>query len=663
MDPRIQSFQEICGPVWSIETIRKMIAKHGLDICVDMALEGIRPDVDTGPIETIVILDDGTPKMDDDKPMAMFEEPAKEVATLPDPSAVVVDLDGDHTVLEFGKSTDVELSTNNEKASPEPVNKTIIPAVLIADDEPIGPTHAPVELVDSQEEDPLRPDPFFSKMTDLADDDEDDHARAELELSMVRKSPGRPKKRPSPNNEESAPEAKRMATSAQEEEQVRQPQAPAVPSLMDAVPLAHGVPNPRAPSTVAHMSKLRQPNEAEKAFLKTLAYPTRLCDLPPHAFGRMMSLQTAASRANGSLLGNLMHWKSIQQAQLVTGEKWRKSPPMQRSEVLMIVDADFAFSDFGTPIMDELQVLECPVTCARLPCRNTIIWRRKDPEANVKASTTQKPGKSTDHHTGAAEDEEEEIEPGGMIGARYVGGRNRKAANAVASSSVGPLTKFQYDIDHCLLLLTPEQWASAHYNNFEIPGIEDAKRCYPGKTLSILILHKNSNYKYGDLSHSDVGLLTIQMQLRHELHTLVIENGSRPAQVAFILSQLSKSFAIRPYEYLAKDGPFYSFDPESDERTGSRDKHASYQKMLQAAGVDPSAAVAIMAQYKSPLALFQAFNTAPNDAFRSTMLKSLRTSSGTSIGAANSSAAYAAFSADAANPRPYRSLRRVPADP
>jgi len=673
MDHLVASFKEVCGPVWSTETMRKMIAKHGLDVCIGIVLDGGKPDVDLGPADPIIILDEGTPKMDDVNHEAMFDEPPKDVApspaSPPKPASVLVDLDREYVASEKSQAIEEELASTVVRESPEPSRAVVLHEVTIADDELPVPSTLPVLSIEEiSDEDPLRPDPFFSRMTILTDDDEEhDHKRAEMDVQMA---PGR-KKRPTMDSEAEAPNAKRVAmVGAPEEEKIAAAApdvlpAPVVPSLADAVPIAPGVPNPRAPSTVSHMSKLRQPTDAEKWYLKSLSFPTRLCDLPPHEYGRMMTLNVASSSANGALLGNLVHWKAIQQAQMVSGEKWRKPVATQRSEVLMIVDADFAFSDMGTPVMDELQMMECPVTSARLPCRNTIVWRRKDPEFLIKASSAQKPAKHPDgHHHHQQQhhhsEEEDDLEPGGMIGMGLVGGMNRRAANLVASSSVGPLTRFQYDIDHCLVVVTPEQWASAYRNNYELPCVDEARRCYPGKHVSVLILHTSSNFKYPNLTHSDAGILTAQLYLRHELRNLMVENGSRPAQLAFTLSQLSKSFAIRPYEFLTKDGPFYSFDSHSDDRTGARDRTGAYIKMLQAAGIEPAHANAIAAKFKSPLALFQAFNSSPNPELSKYSLKTLTTSSGATIGLTSSASAYAAFSADAALPRPYQPLRRIP---
>lgn len=617
--------------------IHKMIEKHGLEITVGIALDGGIPDVELGPPEEIVLIDDLSASQSVVKPVEeVFGAQVVEDPIPPPLIHVISDPEPFKDAGGVNQSLGEEDELFAQALRRNAPLKIYHEEVFASDEEPDLPASQLTIDSETMDEDPLLPLPVFSRRLDL---DDDDSGVRERDLSLVQ-SPK--KRRGAPMIKESAPPAPKR--------QVTEPLEPIVFPALAAPQVPLPLPLPQAPipapSTTSTTTALqaRKWSEEELKYIKTFETPPRLTDLPPYDYGRMLSLQTEASGVDGAQEGNVAQYLLMSQAQYDPSQLL-KSVRTQMSELVMVVDSDFAYSPFGGPIMDALYAANIPILAAKLPCRNTIIWRRKGHEFQTLSTTSIPPPESADDNAINPDEPPFNLE-------------DLDTMPEKAIHPLGPLNQFQVELNHFILVLTPQQFASAKNNELELPFVTEAKQLNPGKALTLLILHPNHQLKYPFIAKYEFGSFMAQIQLKHKLHDIMVENGAQPIFVATNLAHIHRALSIRPYEFISNDGPFFSFDHLTNKWGAQRDSQGAYLTMLQAAGLPPQPARAITAAHGNPINLFRMLRDLPNQAAQLDYIAKLPRGTGQRVGIEAAHPVVAVFAPQVHPTPPYQPHRQ-----
>lgn len=335
----------------------------------------------------------------------------------------------------------------------------------------------------------------------------------------------------------------------------------------------------------------RMPTPAERAFLRSLEVPPKPFHLPPYNGRRMASLKAHTPRDTSMRMANITNWMAMVHQQSDPQLKKKREEWDDKREVLMVIDADFAYTENGSGVIESLQALQCPVTTAKLPCRNTIIWRRRGFEYELKSHCAFKSDRDDPAY---------------------------------------PLTEYNVELDHFILILTPEQWAACHAT-LDSPFIREAKHLNPGKAMSVMILHPKNNWKYGNLTMAHAADISIGMQLKHDIKNMIVETAAKFQYIAINLFQWTRALAFRQYEFLKEDhmdGPFLSRDVGQKDLVPAKDPHLGFKGILAASGLSAPAINSIASIYPNGSALIRGYQALPSTDAKERMLASVRTSSG-----------------------------------
>lgn len=403
---------------------------------------------------------------------------------------------------------------------------------------------------------------------------------------------------------------------------------PAKRSVAIAIPLpgqAVQPPNPAGvdaqlfPGPISGMVS-RLPTDAEHDFLHSLEVPAQRFHLPPFPGHRMANFKSPVVPGRSAKQTHVLNWVSMLQQQHLAGSRKKKEYEQFKREMLMVVDADFAYTEYGSGVMQALQALKIPVTTAKLPCRNTIIWRRVGFEYQLKTGLLKKP---------------ERNEPS------------------------FPLTSYTVEVDHFILILTPEQWAVCT-RSFDSIFIREAKELNPGKAMSIMILHPTTTWTYTNLTHAQVADLTIAMQLKHDIRNIVVETAAKYQWIAVHLMQWTRALAYRQYEFLNRDNDSIFSTREVTRNDIAVDKGESFKAFMLCAGLTAAVANSIISLYPSGAALARAYEAQATEADKENMLSGVQTTYGP-IGLDASRHVYYSFAAPSdlvPGNEPYTPLRK-----
>jgi hypothetical protein len=310
----------------------------------------------------------------------------------------------------------------------------------------------------------------------------------------------------------------------------------------------------------------------------------------------------------------------MQHGYFTPAPKARKADEDICREVLMIIDTEFAHTPTGSAVMDLLHQARIPATTAALPCKNTIIWRRRGFEFDVKSSI---------------------------------------ATKTSPEAPIFPLSEYSADLDAVGVILTPTQWAKANdHGNLGI--LQEVGRLYPGKRVHVLILYSGAQPQFGNMSYTEAGDLIIEMQLKYDIKFIATEDEDKRDLIALQLGEWTKVLARRPYDFLNIDGPFFSFCPEVTDRTLARDARSGWVSFLTSSGISGLAASAIAFRYPTASALLSAYAAKKTVQERMAMLSPC-SANGTVVGPQYSSMVYAAFhspQADDVRLLPYVPLKK-----
>jgi len=589
MEPLVAQFKGVCTAPWNDETIRKMIEKHGLEVSIGIALDGGVPDVLPDNPGVLTAVQNNSTRSPPFSPVrTQVGEVVENEPKLPPLVHVISDPEPFQALSAVDRSVGEEDEQLASALRQKVGNRNLDLFSVISDDEPDLPSSQITIASETTEDDHLVTDSLFSvPMTRLDVENSRSGAR---EMDIHLSSPTNRNQRAPVPAEEIAPAPKRQATVLIEPFENPVP-GPAPPTVLSSPPSEM-----RAPAAITQLARVY--SETELAYLKTFETPPRPSDLPPHAFGRLRSLQHPPSGAEGAQHGNIAHYLQMSQEQ-AGPQLYSKSVRTKMNELLMIVDSDFAYSPLGGPVMDALYAANIPIVAAKLPCRNTIIFRRIGNEFDVQSMTVVPPSElgdenaiNSDGHPFNLEDLDTEPE---------------KAIHALPS-----ISNFKTELDHVILVLTPHQLVQAKDNDLKCAFIDETKLLNPGKTVSVLILHASQKFKYPGLTNLDASLLLIQMQLKHALQNVIPANATNTVHLAELLGHIHRTLSLRPYDFLSLDGPFFSFDPGAIENGGARDCHGAFTAMLQATGMSQQPVRAICGAHGNPLNLFSTLSGLPN---------------------------------------------------
>ena len=642
MDPDVIRFKEMVSVPWSNEVILKMIRKHGLDYSINAALDGRLPDVvDPLPDQTLLVEDSNPPanantNKEESKEQPKAVEPiapeehsnpplvTQQPEVLPRTPDPLEDDEDDGWVEELRRSV-------SQKVARAPSHF----ADLDEDFPDSQPMDADIEIIDPD----LAPVPVFSRrMTVLYDSDSEAPSSPTSKTRPIAQPAPNPKKRPAATEIiDAAPSApKRFVL-----DEALQTQS--ISQSLD-LPLPSPSPSPARSSTIAsipYTDNVRRFTDDEKLFIKSLGLPPLLSDFPPHSFRRMQTLNILANGTEGEQLGNLTLWEALYRNQCLTVNGREKTQAQRKTEILMVVDIDFAYSPWGGAVMDMLEgpTFNVRVLAARLPCRNTIIFRRISHDFELDRLT---PIRSE------SEGKQREVEEG------YTFASQLPASNEPAN--LPPLSAYTVDLDEMIVILTPLQWSRPHFNNKQSSYLMDIKATHPGKNVSILILHPKKLFTYPRLSTQDVGKFMPEMMFEYNLKIIYTEYGPDALQIATVLANMHQALANRAYDFLSLDGPFRTFPHAGDSRTPARHPAEAYISMLCAAGVTPSTASHIAKYYRSPLDLYNAYASCKDEETAKMHLKNeLPPAEVGHLSKEHSIAVWKAFSSHASITTPYKS--------
>lgn len=600
MEEQVRNFKEVCPIGWSDEVTRRMITKHGLENTIDIALGGGKPDVELPPPDTVVLEDDSPPQPVEEvafEAPKIEEEQKKENSPIPPPV---------HSLphpkpKKSREGLNTSLNEQEEEAWLQELRYTLQKKVsrnssLIADDD--------AEFPDSQEVEPILPvindlTPSSStpqrRMTVL----EDDYKHVEpIPAPNFDEADLRPRKenlkRAHDVIESKAPAPKRVSPietpNKSENAKIASP-----PTSQQSPPPSPIKGAPTSPLALTkEQEEARKFAEAEKIYIKSLGVPNRLSDLPPHDFGKMQSLALPTDGALGTMFGNIALWDAMTRKIRETNSFAEKSLQQRRSELLMIVDYDFAYSEYGSPVMDLLESspeLSVRILAAKLPARNTMIFRRVNHETDITETRTDNINSSSD--LGSSKGDEQNF-------------RNEVShfSGSNGNMSARPITDYTVDLDHYIMFLTPTQWESAHFNDGQISFFEEAQFTYPGKHLTVFVLHPLKTCFLPTISHMEAGELSVKMQLKHRIKQIIVEHGRDAHQIAHQLAHIYYALANRVYDFPESDGPFSTFPISRVDR--SLYVHDIYLNIFKSCGLPPATAEAVFAKYPSLMELSKA---------------------------------------------------------
>lgn len=645
MDTDVTRFKEMVTVPWSDEVILKMIRKHGLDFTINTALDGGIPDIELPSGDDIVLIEEAPVPMDVTEMIKTEEEPIKESAPIEAAEATqhVEESNGDH---QEQPRTPEGIEDDDEEAWVQELKRSVSKkisqiATQIADMDEDFPDSQPVDTSTDLFDEDLMPDPVFTRrMSVLYDSDTETPSSPTKTSKKPSAKPSNDKKRPRAEALEAleSPAPKRAAAVDDLQTQIS--------SLPPGSPSHSQVRHPSQSNSqglVASQSSIASANRTindDRTFIKSLGLPPLLSDFPPHDFRRMQVLSIPPNGDEGEKRGNLLMWEALLRNQCLTVNGREKSEAERRSEVLMAVDMDFAYSTFGGPVMDLLEgpQFNIRVVTARLPCRNTIIFRRIGHEFQLNRLTAV-------HN--AEESQQLEAEEGYAF-----------ASQATASSqpaSLPPISAYTVDMDEMLVILTPLQWVRPHFNNKQSSYLLDVQAMHPGKRISVLVLHPKKLFIYPHLSTDDVGKFMPEMMFEYDLNIVYTEYGPDSLQVATVLSNMHKAMANRAYDFASLDGPFRTFPHAGDSRVPDRHPTDAYIAMLTASGVTPAVASHIAKYYRSPLALHDAYEQCKDEESAKLLLKDhIPSLENGYLSKDHSLAVWKAFSAESAKMAPFK---------
>lgn len=651
MDPDVIRFKEMVSVPWSNEVILKMIRKHGLDFSINAALDGRIPDVVEPLLDAVLTVEDASQPTTADAKMEESKEQNEETAPVVAEEPPVPVLETQQPTEELPRTPE-PIDDDEDAGWVEELRRSVSKKVLktpshfadLDEDFPDSqPMDTDIEIIDAD----LAPDPVFSRrMTVLHDSDSEAPLSPTSEPKPNQQSTPNHKKRPAVTEiiDVTPPSAKRVALEHDLQTQALSQPLSALPAPQ---PSRSPVPARATPSpSILNNSGARRLSDDEKLFIKGLGLPPLLSDFPPHSFRRMQTLNVLADGAEGEQLGNLGLWNALYRNQCRTVNGREKTQIQRKAEVLMVVDMDFAYSKWGGPVMDMLEGPEfnVRVIAARLPCRNTIIFRRIGHDFELDRLSAVR---------SEAEGKQREVEEG------YTFASQAPAPNEPVA--LPPLSAYTVDMDEMLVVLTPLQWSRPHFNNKQSAYLMDIRATHPGKNLSVLILHPKKLFVYPRLSTQDIGRFMPEMMFEYNLRIIYTEYGPDALQIATVLANMHQALANRAYDFASLDGPFRTFPHAGDSRTPARHPAEAYVSMLRASGVPLSIAEHVAKCYRSPLALYEALKACKDDETAMMHLKDeLPPAEIGSLSKEHSIAIWKAFSPIASTTTPYKNTLTLP---
>ena len=653
-------FKNMVTVPWSDEVIVKMIVKHGLNASVNLALDGKQPDVELPPHDEVVVIDDIASQPSSQEVVKDSNPPIIESAptlTLDPPNEAVLANEASSDLPKTPTSQDIDdeevwISELRRSVRKKPLE--ISPNLADMDD--AFPDSQPMENTAVELDDALEPDPVFSRrMTVLYDSDSEAPPSPTSTAMNNHQSSINPKKRPhqdDPANETLSTPKRSAPASNFINEQTSSPPGPPF-SSQSSIP---SLPDPQSPVSSQRSTQLSQSvADDEKTFIKSLGLPSQLSDFPPHDYRRMQALNVQVSGKEGIELGNLDMWNKLcLNQQLIKGG--REKPELQRlAEILMVVDIDFAYSKYGAPVMDLLEGSDFNIrlVAARLPCRNTIIFRRIGHEF---ALNSQVP------ISGVEEGARKDTEKGYMFATQV--------SDANGDLSQPPLSAFTVDMDEILVLMTPLQWSRPHFSNLESSYLMDIQALNPHKSISVLILHPAKLFTIPRLSTQDIGKFMPEMMFEYDLSTIYTSDRRDSLQIATILYHIHRALANRAYQFPSLDGPYRTLPHFNDSRVPEREPIDAFIAMIVAVGIPHHLASLIAQRFPSPLDLYEELEACKDeetamDLVRTQMkdfktlddlTSSYSTKDQSKITKAHSKAIWMAFSSQSSKVTPYEKI-------